>query len=60
MIYFWIAMLMPLYVLVMPILSIPIAIVGGVINAMQKEPDSFIDGVKEKHIFAYALFFVWD
>lgn len=60
MIYFWIAMLMPLYVLVMPILSIPIAIVGGVINAMQKEHDSFIDWVKEKHIFAYALFFVWD
>lgn len=60
MVYFWIFMWLPLYELVMPILSIPLAIIGGIINGMQQDHQDFLDWVKEKHFFSYLLFFFWD
>ena len=60
MVYFWIFMWLPVYELVMPILSVPLAIIGGIINGMQQDHQDFLDWVKEKHFFSYLLFFFWD
>ena len=49
MVYFWIAMFMPLYQAVMIIFSVPAAIIGGIIQGMQEDRQDFLDWVKEKH-----------
>ena len=57
MVYFWIRMFLPLYQLVMPLLT-PFAILFGIIKTALDEEESFFTWVRDNHFFLWLQFFV--
>lgn len=57
MVYFWICMFLPLYQLVMPLLT-PFAILFGIVKTALDEEESFFTWVRDNHFFLWLQFFV--
>lgn len=60
MVYFWIAMFLPLYQVAMMIFSVPAAIIGGIIRGMQEDRQEFMSWLRDKHFFVHLMYFFWD